>query len=203
MRVICRYSALGLLGISLSACMSLSPIATPPVNHYIINSLPVAKPITARTHFSLTVMPVTAVVGFDSAAMLYLSKPYQLAAFARNDWTAPPASMISSLLLTSLQQSQAFSAVIGPQAVGSTDLIFNTELLALYQDFTITPSQVVLTMQASLSEHSGKVLASEQFAAEVPASADNPVAGVTATNQAVQEVLSNIDSFVIRHTTGS
>ncbi len=189
----------GLLGcvLLLSAC-SFGPVKESPVSTYRLSAtatMPVtgSKPQAA----TLMVMPVTSTRGFDSSDMLYQKKPYQLAAFVENAWVAPPANMITPLLLQSLQQSNLFQAVILGPAMNSTTYTLNAVVLGLYQDFTVDPSQVVLSLNVSLGNNqTNQVVADHTFTIRVKTTANDPYAGVLAANQALTEALTDVDEFI-------
>lgn len=202
MKRITKSLALVLATLTLNACMGLGPVANPHINYFVIDAMPVLpadRGITKSqmSQLSLTVMPMTAESGFDTNAMLYLHKPYQLAPYSQNRWLAPPSSMLSALLLTSLQETHALRAVVSAASVGNTDLILNTQLLALYQDLSSNPGHVVCKVQISLTNKAGKVLASDMVSANVLMQANNPEEGVAATNLAVKEILAKINAFVL------
>jgi cholesterol transport system auxiliary component len=190
-----KYVSVIVLAMSVSAC-SFGPVKVPNANTYRLTDMgqqTYPKPLGA----SLTVMPVVASRGFDSAAMMYQAAPYQLTSFAQNTWAAPPASMLTPLLLKSLQHSNLFHAVILGPAMNNTDYSLNTTLLALYQDFTVQPSQIVLSLDVSLGNNqSNQVVADRVMTIHVNATANNPYAGVVAANVALTQGLDDVAQFV-------
>ncbi len=193
------------LGLSLSAC-SLSSVKVPNANTYVLTDVasqssisPVTKP-----HGALTVMPVVASRGFDSTAMMYQTTPYQLTAFSQNSWAAPPANMITPLMLKSLQQSQLFNAVIAGPTMNNTQYGLSTTLLALYQDFTVKPSQIVLSLDLSVGNNqSNQVIADRIITVRVNANQETPYAGVIAANAALSQALEDSVQFVSAAVSGS
>ena len=185
------------LGLCLSAC-SLGPVKVPTTNTYMLtNSTTQMAPLSRPEATSLMIMPVTATRGFDSTAMLYQTVPYQLTSFVQNAWVAPPANMISPLLLKSIQQSNMFQAVVSGPSMNSTGYALNVKLLALYQDFTVKPSQIVLSLDVNLGDNqNNQVLADQVITVRVNTAAEAPYAGVVAANQALSQSLEDVIQFI-------
>ncbi len=191
-----HYGVVTLLGLSLAAC-SLGPVKVPNNNTYMLTQSAVQTHFVQSYPASLTVMPVIASRGFDSTAMRYQSSPYQLTSFVENTWAAPPANMITPLLLQSMQQSHLFNAVILGPAMNSTTYGLNTTLLSLYQDFTLKPSQIVLSLDVSLGNNrTNQVIADQVITVRVKTSAETPYAGVVAANEALSQALADVAQFV-------
>jgi cholesterol transport system auxiliary component len=191
-----QYGMLMLLGLGLSAC-SFGPVKVPNANTYVLSDISSQAAYPKVLSESLTVMPVVASRGFDSTAMMYQATPYQLTSFAQNTWAAPPANMITPLLLKSLQRSQLFKTVILGPAMSSTSYGLNTTLLGLYQDFTVKPSQIVLSLNVSLGNNqTNQVVADKVIMVRVKATAENPYAGVVAANVALSQSMDDVVQFV-------
>jgi cholesterol transport system auxiliary component len=141
----------------------------------------------------LLLAPPSAAPGYDSARMLYQRQPQQLEAFAFHEWLEPPARLMAPLMVQALQATGAFRAVLLAPTSGTGALRLETEVVRLQQDFGAQPSAVRLTLRAALIDAGTRhVLFTQVFDARVPASADNPVAGVAAAQQATQQVLGDL-----------
>lgn len=180
----------------LTAC--IGPVSVSPVQTYTISYA--GNPLLVRQapiNKSVTVLPINASRGFDSSAMIYQTKPYLLTSFGLNAWIAPPASLMSPLLLKALQNSGNFKNVVNGPAVSNTDYTINTMLLELYQDFTVKPSEIVLSLDVDIvNNENSQVVADKVFSARVKAPENNPYGGVVATNEAFSQLLSQITQFL-------
>lgn len=125
--------------------------------------------------------------------------PYELRSFGDHRWVAPPAELLLPLLTDRIRATGYFHAVVATPYLGVSNYQLNTRLLALQQEFLQPQSEVRLKMQATIMNvATGRVIASREFQAVVPASENNPYAGVIATNQAAHIVTNQIAQFVIR-----
>lgn len=176
----------------------IGPVLVSPVQTYTITY--VGNPSMVRqapVDKSLTVLPIKASRGFDSTAMIYQTKPYLLTSFGLNAWVAPPASLMSPLLLKALQNSGNFKNVVNGPAISNTDYTINTMLLELYQDFTVHPSEIVLSLDVDIVNNANsQVVADKVFTTRVKTSEENPYSGVVATNQAFNQLLNQITQFL-------
>lgn len=144
----------------------------------------------------LTVDLPRAAPGYDSTRMLYLRRPLELEAFSFHEWVAPPAQMLSPLLLRALQQGGSFRIVLAAAAAAPTRWRLQTELLRLHQDFTQRPSRVRLGVRVLLLDGvTRQALAQREFDIVVPAARDDPVAGAVAAQAATQQWLEAVTAF--------
>lgn len=144
----------------------------------------------------LLVAAPRAAPGFESARMIYLRRAQELEAFAFHEWVDTPARMLAPLLVRSLQDSGAFSAVLLAPSAASGALRLETELIRLQQDFGTRPSRVQLTLRGVLLDATTRqVIAWREFDEQVPAATDDPVGGAAAAQVATQRVLAALAAF--------
>ncbi|OBS08895.1 ABC-type transport auxiliary lipoprotein family protein [Acidihalobacter prosperus] len=137
----------------------------------------------------LRVVTPTAAPGFGGTAMRYSTAPFQIADFAYHRWTAPPAAMLGPVLVERLRADGLFGHVLDAGSGGDAPLQLETRLIDLTQVFVGQQSHIRLTVGSTLIDTANnRTLATRRFAIEV-ASAPNPVAGVGATNQAIEQWL--------------
>jgi cholesterol transport system auxiliary component len=210
----CRAVVVGLLTLVLCACSVLEPSATPPPAFYALNAPPDvllpnagaggAAPAETATQASGTkLLPVTLIVnppraaaGFDSQRIIYLRQAHKLEYFANSEWVDPPARMLGTLLVSALQATGNFRAVVLAPGTAVGELRLETEVIRLQQDFQIRPSRAHFTLRATLlDERTRRVLAWREFDATAPAPSDDPPGTVAAANRAVQSVLKELAAF--------
>lgn len=105
------------------------------------------------------------------------------------------SSSINAIL--SAENHAAFGAVVGASGSAWGELRLDTELVRLQHDFQARPSQVVLTLRATLTQDKARrVLAVRQFEARVPSASEDPRGGVQAANLALQQVLTDLSTFL-------
>ena len=183
-----------LLFLSLGSCSILSPI--PQKNQYALEASPPGYFTKTDKACVLQVSPMQDTPTTQGTALRYIEKNYELSAFAKNQWVAPPADLLYPLLLEQMQASGAFEGVVSGFE-GNPCMRLNTTLLALYQDFRVHPSVITLRMQAQLIFLKGKQAPiSQQIVVSVQAQ-DTPYGGVVAANGATQIMLEKLIAFVV------
>jgi cholesterol transport system auxiliary component len=185
-----------MLSLSLTAC--LSPVKTPPVQTYTLNSIAATR-CSGSSYSKTTLMVSTPVAnaGYQTSAMLYSLCPYEIDAFALHRWTAPPAQMLKFLIVQSIRNTGRFCAVAVAPTVATTDYRLDTHLIKLQQEFFTEPSQVRMVIQAILvNNKTNKIVFDRRIEAVVKAPCDTPCGGVFAANKATAEVLHKLAQAV-------
>lgn len=189
--VLCAALAIG-------GCSALTPPATPPSFHTLDGgaaAIPFAGTVSGAGP-TLSIRPPHAAAGFDSQRILYVREDHKLEYFAHSEWVDTPARMLAPLLVSALERTGVFRAVVLTPSSASGDLRLDTEILRLQQEFHAIPSRVRFTLRAYLVEdRSRRVVAWREFEAEAPAASDDPRGGVAAANRAVQSVLAQLAAF--------
>lgn len=134
--------------------------------------------------------------GFDTRRMMYTRAPHQLEYFARNEWIDTPAQMLRPLMISAIEITGAFNAVLTKQSVVASDLRLESEVIKLVQDFSTKPSQVQFTLKVSfIDSATQQVIATQEFNERVNANSDNPIGGVLAANVAINLALDKLSTF--------
>ncbi len=189
-----------LASLFLTGC-SLAPIKSPPISAYQLDSRYATSPYIYRhqTQTTLLVSEPVADPGYQTDAMIYVMKPYQLRSFSYNRWVSPPSDMLMSVLSTRLRQMNYFKAVVAPPFGGATDYRLDTQLIAFQQEFLNPVSQFHIILQATLIDnHNNKIMASRQFEKIIPAQSNDPYSGVLAANKAVDNLIDQIAQFCVQ-----
>lgn len=188
--------------ISLSACSALSPTSRPSPAFYSLNDAPASNtgPVDATassTKRTLLVSPPHAASGFDSQRMVYVRTAHQLEYFANSEWVDPPARMLGPLLVSALEKSAAFRAVVMVPGAANGQLRLDTEIVRLQHDFQTRPSRVQFTLRATLvDDKTRSVLALREFDVTEVSTHEDAYGGVLAANRAVQSALVNLSQFL-------
>ncbi len=206
-----RALTAGLSMLALCACSALSPSTTPPPAFYSLNAIPGAASAASGTAVAATagtstpgsagqptliINPPRAAAGFDSQRIIYLREAHKLEYFANSEWVDPPARMLGTLLVASLQNTGAFRAVVLAPGTAVGEMRLETDIIRLQQEFQTRPSRVHFTLRATLlDDKTRRVLAWREFDATVPSPSDDPYGGVLAANLAVQSVLKDLAFF--------
>lgn len=137
-----------------------------------------------------------AAAGFDTRRMAYTRSLHQLEYFARNEWIDTPARMVQPLMISAIEKTLSFNAVIPKLAAAKTDLRLESEILSLLQDFHTKPSTIRFNIRATIINNAtGKIIALREFDEVVVAVSDDPIGGVKAANEAVNIALKKLSVF--------
>jgi cholesterol transport system auxiliary component len=193
-----RLVQLSVLTALLAGCSALpSPRVEEPVLH-LLDAKPAVPRAQAPRDLVLEVGVPRAAPGFDTAALLYVQKPFVLDAFAVHRWADAPARMIGPPLTRALDQTGYFRAVVTAPAGVPADLRLDTELVRLQQNFMTRPSRVELTLRFQLLDlHGRRVVAARVVDVDVEAASDDPYGGVVAANAALARALTQATAFAV------
>jgi cholesterol transport system auxiliary component len=135
--------------------------------------------------------------GYDSARMVYTRQPLTQEAFANSVWSDTPARMLAPLLVSRLQQSGQFRAVLLAPSAANAGLRLDTTILRLQQDFLQGPSVVRFSLQVTLMDNATReVLAWRSVDVVQSAGSDDAEGGALAAQAAVQQGLSQVSAFL-------
>lgn len=199
-----KLAVTGLLLMLLGACSVLERTQTPQPALYSLDGpssgVAGATPSSASLSIAaptLIVNPPHAAAGFDSQRIIYVRKPQQLEYFAQNEWIDTPARMIAPRIVSALENSGSFGAVVLAPSAAVGDLRLDIEILRLQHEFaSAPPSRVRFSLRAHLLDsQTRQVLAWREFDDTVSATQDTPYGGVKAANEAVRNVLERLADF--------
>ncbi len=192
----------GIIVLELAACSTLRAGAPSPPTIYALETAPgtaaptMVSAAASATAPTLIVNRPHASAGFDSPRIIYVRENHKLEYFAHSEWVDPPARMLAPLLVSALQNTGAFRAVLLTPSSAAADLRLDTEIIRLQHEFEVQPSRVRFTLRAYLVEDkTRRVLAWREFDLSVPAASDGPYGGVVAANAAVRTVLERLAAF--------
>ncbi len=183
-----KICILGIIGSLLTGCSFLSPVAAPQTNTYLVQSsgnYSVEQKSPAST-VNLMVTEPTAPSWLNNTNMVYQMQPTQIDYFSKNAWADTPSHMLQNSVITNLQQSGHFHAVVAEPFSGNYDKRLDLRILNFSQDFSQNPSQFKLQVLAVLvNGQTQQVIASQMFNEIVPSQTGSPSGGVAAANIAV------------------
>lgn len=189
---------IGSLSLSLVGCANLNPMPAPVMTNYTlseIGSVAIAKTHTKKT---LYIAPVLASPGYGGVDMIYTDQTYTIKHFTKNSWIAPPAQLITPLLVQSIQNTQYFNAVISGVSAINAEWQLDSQLLLLQQEFTGNTSQVHLVIRIQLFDiGQQRILATKQINIIEAAPTANPNGGAIAANHVVAKALAQISQFIV------
>lgn len=198
------------LVLSLAAgCGTLRPTSAVHPSYYSLDSarvVPGAAPRTAALSAkapTLIVNPSHAASGFDSQRIIYVRESHKLEYFAHSEWIDTPARLLAPLIVTAVERTGTFHAVVLTPSAATGELRLDTEIVRLQHEFGSQPSRVRFTLRTYVVDNTTRrVLAWREFDESVGAASDTPSGGIVAANQAVQAVLERLASFCVETAAG-
>lgn len=180
-----------------SGCALMTP-AQVETHKQVLAKVPAELPPARNRSAVILVLVPEAKPLYDTTEMAYMTKPYEVEYFAKNEWGEKPAQMIHSLIVKTLRDGGYFKEVLTSSQPGPHKYVLRSELLELQQDFTSAAPRVRLALRFQLVDGAtSRVLASRELAASEPMREKSPQAGVVAANDAVAKVLRDLASFVV------
>lgn len=186
----------GCLSLVLSACIMSRPTEEPLHTYRLDPGQGMESPSSRNTREAqgtLLLSAPHAEPGFDTARMVYLTRPYEVSYYAANQWAETPAQMIRALLVEALEKSGLWRVVAPVPSPVHGDYRLDTQALVLQQEFSHKPSQVRLGFRLQLvALRDQVVLGSRRFEIVENAPTDDAYGGVLAANRAVRTLLDQV-----------
>ena len=179
------YAKLLLLTVLLASC------AAARMDRYSLDA-PAGKHYASQLPLTLAVAEPAAQPGYDTSAMVYVTRPHQVEYFSKNQWIAPPGKMLLPILVETL--SQRFKTVVNAPAAG--DFRLDSEIVMLRQEFSGNSSRIHLAVSAQITGEHG-VVATREFEILEDCPENDPYGGVLAANRAVARLAQEITDFCV------
>jgi cholesterol transport system auxiliary component len=149
----------------------------------------VAPMRSSRLASQVTVSPPQSIRALDTDRILVSAPGGRISYFADSAWSDRLPRLVQSRLVEALQDSGAFRAVLTSQDRVDGDYAIGTEIRAFQIDVDNGSTAATVTIFAKVvDERRGRVIATREFSARVPASKDDPTAGVAALQDGFNQV---------------
>lgn len=171
----------------------------PIVRTYVLSpdSGTVSRPSASEKSAVLLVGIPQAKPGYDTARMVYLTRPHEVSYYATNQWADTPARMLHPVLVQALARAGTFEAVVQLPGVARGDYRLDIDNLALEQQFLEKPSRVHLSLRAQLIDLKNlSVVDTREFEVIENAPSEDAYGGVTAANSAMERLLGAISQWL-------
>lgn len=180
----------------LAGC-SISPVSDQ-TTYYTLEPVAVTK--YHRHNYVLAIELPKTEPGLQSNAILYSKQEFSLSSYVNSKWSVAPNILLHNLLIESFSKSAMFNSVISGSYTKNAKWKVKLRVLHWYQNFLVTPSEVVVSYIIDLYdlEHN-KLIASKLFETIEPCSAENAYGGIVAYNKAMEYLIPATLSFVHRH----
>lgn len=184
----------------LGGCSVFMPVTIPQVQTYQISVLHGESAECKRNPNAadIQITRMKADEPYDLTSMFYSKAEYQLSNYSRNEWVAAPSIMITKALQEKLLQSCHYSNVVSADFMTSARYRLNSQLIELKQNINGIAATMNLAILVQLVNNStNQVVKSKTFIEKVSVGA-NPYGYVIGTNQAVEEFLNDVVSWLAK-----
>jgi cholesterol transport system auxiliary component len=183
----------------LLASCSLLPEPKPvELDRYLLEYTPASVRSAAADAPVLMVGIPVAHGAIDSSRIAYMPKQYGLRYYLHSRWADTPANMLAPLLADAISATGRFQILNASAGREIADLRLETVLTRFYQDFTVQPSVMHVTLRAQLVDlHDQQLIATRVFDIREPAETDDTYGGVQAANRASAALLQQLAQFCV------
>jgi cholesterol transport system auxiliary component len=191
-----RLYLLVMIGLT-SACSVLPEAKSTVMNKYVLEysadnagpALPVDLPVMIIT------VP-RAHSGYNTTKIAYRKQLFGLRYYTKSRWADTPGRMLAPLVAEAMNYTGAFQAQYASPGALSASYRLDSELIDFYQDFTVQPSRMRITLRAQLvSLQDNRVLATQLFDVRETADSEDAYGGVQAANRATAALLQQLADF--------
>jgi len=198
--------ARGALGVAI-ACLAVAACAllsAPPKVHVekaVLTEVPQDLPQRTSRGDTILVFPPKAAPLYDTTQMAYSVQPNEVAYFNEREWGETPPQMFYPLVVKTLENTNAFRAVLTEPFAARYGYGLRTEILELLQDFSSDSPSLVLSLRFQLTDYGAKtVIATREISVREPMRERNSYAGLMAANEATAKALQQMAQYVLQAT---
>lgn len=187
--------------LGVAGCALLSPPSKVVVEKAVLNEVPQDPPQRASLGDTILVFPPKATPLYDTTQIAYSTRAHQVAYFSEREWGETPSQMLYPLVVKTLENTQAFRAVLTEPFAARYSYGLRTEVLELLQDFSSDSAILVLSLRFQLTDYGAKtVIATKDISVREPMAERNSYAGVIAANDATAKALQQMAQYVLQAT---
>lgn len=199
----CGRASTPLIAALLSAC-SLLTAPAPEAPRGMLTEVPAElarneRPVSASMTL-LIVMP-RAQAAYDTTRIAYALRDHEVAYYRDHEWGATPAQMMQPLLVSTLERTGRFAAVLSPPYGGASSYVLQTQIDELVQDFTPPAVAARIAMHVQLTDNVSHRVVSKEIVVTEPFAQRSAEAGVAAANRATANALREVARFVVANAT--
>lgn len=152
LRVMTLRASTAALCITVASCALLFPPRVK-IEKAVLDQMPIELPHRESRGATLLVFPPETTPIYDTIQMAYRARPHEVAYFSQREWGETPSQMLHPLLVKTVENTRAFSAVLIPPYRGRCTYALRTEILELTQDFTSESATLVLSLRFQLTDY--------------------------------------------------
>lgn len=184
-----RFFRAGLVCLWLGGCAFAGMGGNAPPETFNLSAPGVSGGSYTHWPVQLTVLRPTAMRALDTDRIVVMAPGGRLSYFEDAAWSDRLTSLVQSRIVEAMQDSKAFNAVLTTQDRIEGDFSLAVEIREFQVEVGDGKTAAVVTFFAKLTEEKrGRVVATKEFTARVPAAKDNPASGVASLQTDFNEV---------------
>ncbi|MGI9385897.1 MAG: ABC-type transport auxiliary lipoprotein family protein [Methyloligellaceae bacterium] len=165
----------------------------PPETYDLLATKPKPLAKSRRTAYQMVVSEPSSVRALATDRILVKPRSEAISYFPKVQWSDRLPALLQKRLIESLARSRRFAAVGGGSDRIDADIRFATNIRAFQIEVNGAGAQARISLFVKIfNEKSGRIIASHNFEATVPAPKDNVQGAVAAMNGGLQLVLAKI-----------
>ncbi|HEU5296457.1 MAG TPA: ABC-type transport auxiliary lipoprotein family protein [Burkholderiaceae bacterium] len=183
----------------LSAC-TLFTAPPPEARRGMLTEVPSEVPrseLPASASPTLLILAPRTQRAYDTTQMAYTLRDHEIAYYRDHEWGATPAEMMQPLLVSTLERTHRFAAVLSVPYGGRSTYVLQTQIDELVQDFTLPTVAVRIAMHLQLTNSVSRRAVSKEIVVTEPMAQRSAEAGIAAANRATVKTLREVAQFVI------
>lgn len=203
MRVTLKYGS-WMLGAAMMASGGCSLLPQPdsaraPATYALAPATPEESRVDNREAEPVLLVTVPqAHAGYASPQIAYTSRPYELSFYSRNEWLDAPSRMLRPILVSTLEQTGHFGAVVTETNAALAQYRLDTEIVRLVHELGSNPHRGRVVLRAQLTDITRRrVLATRTVRAEEATPDGTPYGAVVAINRALARAVDELAAFCV------
>jgi cholesterol transport system auxiliary component len=183
----------GLVCIGLSGCAVAGIGSNTPPATYNLTAPAMAGIQFPHWPIQLTILRPTAMNALDTNRIVVMAPGGRLSYFEEAAWSDRLTSLLQARIVEAMQDSKAFLAVLTMQDRIDGDYALAVEIRAFQVEVGKGQSTAMVTLFAKIvQERRGRVIATKEFSAQVPAGKDTPESGVVALQTGFEQAMKDM-----------
>ncbi|NIR31380.1 MAG: hypothetical protein GWN84_19130 [Gammaproteobacteria bacterium] len=202
MRIVLKHGSwvIGIAVMAIGGCTLLPEQEAAPATYVLAPATPNETRINNReAEPVLLVTTPQAHAGYASPQMAYTLRPYELSFYSRNEWLDAPSRMLRPILVSVLEQTGHFGAVVTETNAALAQYRLDTEIVRLVHELRSSPHQGRVVLRVQLTDLARRrVLGTRTVSTEEATPENTPYGAVVAINRALARAVDALAAFCVQ-----
>jgi len=156
------------------------------------------KPTIMISNKTLEIMLPQSTKEIRKNKILYAKNFFQRESYAYSRWSDTPNKMLAQFLISKLDQSGIFNAVLAAHSPVDADLLLQSTIEDFYQYFEDNQAYAIVKIRFFLIDKKDKnILSKHYFSAKIPSDSLDAKGGVKAFHIAIEQITDDVKTWLI------